>query len=195
MLSTTTPNKETVMQIPNFPDYRFTDGNVFKISTGKKNNWNIRIQVKIKHKDGLWKQRSKASIKASLGIVNKLSSDFITIPFTCNKYFINKHGEVFGYTKTYPEGRKLKNTINSVGYPRVTIVFKGRKRYVDVHQLMCVTFIMEDYIERGLVCLHRDDNKENIELSNLSIGTYSQNNKDAYSTGVNPIKVQKCSKK
>ena len=50
---------------------------------------------------------------------------------------------------------------------------------------MARAFILEDYVERWLVCLHSDDVKGNIDLSNLSVGAYSKNNKDAYSTGCN----------
>ena len=36
-----------------------------------------------------------------------------------------------------------------------------------------------------LCCMHLDDNKHNNDLDNLKVGTYSENNKAAYSTVAN----------
>lgn len=173
------------MQIPNFPDYSLVDGVVINTLKNMPLSINKKNQVKMKHSDGTWKYRSIPSIHSALNLTLKLPKDFVVIPYTEGKYFINKESVIYGYTSKYPTGRILKPSLGK-NYYTVIIYYKGRRRRVEVHQLMCVTFILEDYVERGLVCLHDDDIKTNCHLSNLSVGTYTQNNKDAYTTGMNP---------
>jgi len=50
---------------------------------------------------------------------------------------------------------------------------------------MAETFIMNRYSSYGLCCMHKDNNKRNCHISNLSLGTYSKNNKDAYRDKLN----------
>ena len=58
-------------------------------------------------------------------------------------------------------------------------------RFRSIHSLIAITFLDENYIGKGLCCLHLDNNKNNHQLSNIKIGTYSENNKQAYTDGVN----------
>jgi len=108
-----------------------------------------------------------------------------SIPYTDNTYFTDKTGTIYSFSRSYPNGKILKPSVGSSGYPSVNIVFKGRRRFITVHQLICRTFISVNYIEEGYCCLHADDNKLNYSLSNLSVGTYSQNNRDAYTRNLN----------
>jgi hypothetical protein len=45
---------------------------------------------------------------------------------------------------------------------------------------------MENYPDHGLCCLHLNNDKQDNRLINLAVGTYSQNNKQAYADGLNP---------
>ncbi len=91
------------------------------------------------------------------------------------KYYIDTDGTVYAFPISHPQGIKSKFRLSTAGYVSTTIDGKS----VDVHVLMAETFIMQDYIKKGLCCLHRDNDKTNCNISNLNIGTYSQNNKDA----------------
>lgn len=128
---------------------------------------------------------NQTKIEALCGDTLELPLDAKIIPGTGGVYYIDESGNVYSFSKSNPKGLKLTNILNSAGYYVVNITFDGKRRPIEVHQLMARTFLQEDYIEKGLVCLHADDVKTNIKLTNLSIGTYSKNNKDAYATGVN----------
>lgn len=101
------------------------------------------------------------------------------------KYFIDKCGIVYSFA-TDARGIILTPVIGTNGYLSVSIYYEGNRKTVDIHKLVAETFIMENYAAKGLVCMHKDNNKTNCHIDNLCIGTYSQNNKDAYSDGLNP---------
>lgn len=104
------------------------------------------------------------------------------VPYTDGKVFITETGRVFSKA-TVKCGKELSNHVGSNGYYQVKLKFKGTVSTIEVHQLMCRAFYDTDYVEKGLVCLHQDDNKLNINLSNLSLGTYSENLQQAYDNG------------
>jgi hypothetical protein len=58
-------------------------------------------------------------------------------------------------------------------------------RSFDIQKLMAITFLDPDYSNKGLCVMHKDDDKTNNVLTNLKIGTYSENNKSAYDNGLN----------
>jgi|SRR5882672_1962489 len=77
-------------------------------------------------------------------------------------------------------GKLLKQTSASHGYPTVRFPFSG----ACVHTLVLEAFVgpRPDKME----CLHKDGNKANSRLSNLSWGTRSQNMMDAIAHGTIP---------
>lgn len=138
---------------------------------------------KIKSDDGTWKSVSESTIKHLCGIKISMKPCAKIIPTTEN-YYCDTLGNIYSFDRI-KSGLILSGNISSKGYVVVNIKYKGKTRNVEVHQLVCATHIMHDYIEKGLVCLHADNDKTNNNLSNLSVGTYSKNNKDAYSDGIN----------
>jgi hypothetical protein len=77
------------------------------------------------------------------------------------------------YTK---KGRILTATINMNGYPMVHLRYYGRLHPRTVHSLVVEAFIAP---RRGLDTRHLDGNRTNNRLSNLDIGSRTQNMADA----------------
>lgn len=174
------------MVIPGFSLYTYKDEIVLRSRDSKVMNINKSSRYKLKDDLGVWRSMPLSTLKSLCKDLLKLPIGAKEVPHSGGNYFISTSGEVYSYSRAYPSGRILTATKSTSGYPVVNIEYKGSRRPVEVHQLMCVTFIDEGYIEKGLVCLHADDNKANLKLSNLSVGSYSKNNKDAYSRGLNP---------
>lgn len=176
-------------EIKGFNGYLYDDeNNVILNPKGKQiaiTNRNNNYFCKMKDDNNKWKGVTMNTVKSLSGIIINLDG-YTEIPFTDSKYFINELGEIISFNF-------CKNgVINKIYYPKdgkhypVTCVkYKGKSLSMGVHQLLSVTFLDKDYIEKGLVCLHLDNNKNNHILSNLKIGTYSENNKQAYDDGLN----------
>lgn len=175
------------MVIPEFTNYRYVDGEVVDRKTNKVKALRKRGDYKLKDDTGKWRAVSVVKIKALCGDILELPKDAVEIKSAAKGYYIDKKGTVYSFSKSNPAGAVLKGSIGSGGYLRVKIVSVcGTSKDVDVHSLVARAFIDENYIEKGLVCLHSDNDKLNPRLDNLSVGTYSQNNKDAYTDGLNP---------
>ncbi len=113
-------------------------------------------------------------------------SEYVSIPFTKN-YFINRSGTVI---HIYKNGkiRELKPYIEPNGYLRVCMTDnnnKSRKFYV--HRLLGLMFIQNP--DKNPLIDHKDHDRRNNNLSNLSWVTYrgnsrnrkiSKNNKTGY---------------
>ncbi len=84
-------------------------------------------------------------------------------------------------------GRRLKKPFskNNRKYPTISCNFKGKEITIGVHQLLAITFLDKDYLDKKLVAMHIDNNKNNNILSNIKVGTYSENNKQAYDDRLN----------
>ena len=166
------------MQIPGFNDYAYLNGNVIN-----KNNKVLKkittklgtYQYKMKRDNGRWTSVTESTLNSLVGNTIKLPSTAKGIPKS-EGYFIDTDGTVFSFSRAFPQGKILTHTIGTAGYPRVKI----DEKTMDVHTILARTFIMENYIEKGLVCRHKDDIKTNCHIDNLCVGTYSQNNKEAY---------------
>lgn len=70
-------------------------------------------------------------------------------------------------------GRILKPGTNKYGYPQVVLCVGGVEKTRTVHRLVAEAFIRP--CRKGEVVMHADDNPLNNHLSNLSIGTQSEN--------------------
>lgn len=177
--------------IKGFPSYHWDGENVWNIpknktvkqTASKRHHYKF---VKMRNSEGKWDSVKTNTVEYLSGRWD-VPSDFVLVPFTDSKVFINKLGEIYS-TARVRYGIKLTpyyDKGNPTKYPSTRIKYKGRSRDVSVHQLMCVTFYDQDYIEKGLCCLHKDNDKANYQLSNLKVGTYSENNKQAYDDGIN----------
>ena len=171
------------MIIPNYSGYDLTEGVITNLKSNKivtiSGGRNSRY-LKLKDDSGVWKSVSLANITA-LCYPPSVPEGFVPVPFFPG-VFISKQAEVWhSPTKYYPLGYFSNYTVEEGKYPRVPV--GGRP--VEVHQLLARAFLMHNYIEEGLCVMHIDDDKTNLNLSNLVIGTYSENNKAAYDTGAN----------
>lgn len=107
-------------------------------------------------------------------------------------YQINEEGEVISlkYNKT----RLLKPGITSKGY-KIVALFKNKKQHMrTIHSLIAVTYLDKDYISKGLVADHKDENKLNNNKSNIQLLTNRGNiskSKETIYTGVNKTKYGK----
>ena len=173
------------MKINGFPGYTYKDGVLYNPKNKAVNiitNARGSQTYKVKNYLGKWTHLALLKLKALVGEVLELPSDAKQIK-GFEDYYIDPRGIMYSFSSYTPAGSIMTTGVGSNGYPRVSL---GSNKTVEVHQLLARTFIMDDYIERGLVVLHRDDNKLNCTLDNICVGTYKRNNKDSYKTGCNP---------
>jgi hypothetical protein len=106
-----------------------------------------------------------------------------------NSYVVSSDGKVWSVDRYDRRGRfwagqPLKQTINSVGYPVVTLWKDNQGKTIGVHILVLTMF--EGPCPDGLEALHEDDVKTHNDIGNLSWGTRGQNLRDAYRNGNMP---------
>ena len=136
---------------------------------------------KLQDDAGVWRQVSERKIEALLN-PPKPPKGYKKVP-TFNNVFISTKGQVWvGPSLPRPLGGLVRPLYREGRYPVVEV----ENRVKEIHQLMAWAYLDEFYLEKGLCVMHLDDNKNNFDLSNLKIATYSENNKAAYDTGVNP---------
>lgn len=174
-------------EIPNFPDYLLADCKSKVIR--KKNNTEVTLQMrrgskghfKLKNALNKWQEISLSKILALI-FPASIPEGFIQIP-KYPGYFVNSQGEVWSApSKPHPQGNMLTIQFQENKYPTVSIA----NTTVAGHILLALTFLDPNYLESGYCVMHLDDNKHNFSLSNLKIGTYSENNTAAYAAGLNP---------
>ena len=182
-------------EIKNYDNYIYDDENDLVIN--KKNNKiitefgkNNNLKRKMKDNNNKWKNLASSTLKFLAGLSIEIPETAKKIHNSNNNYYIDINGDIFSYERNR-YGKKLKHCFGSSGYPMVEIHYDGKARLKEVHSLLVETFIMQDYVKKGLCCLHGDDDKLNCHIDNLSIGTYSQNNKDAYIRGCQPRRYNK----
>ncbi len=173
------------MKIQGFSNYYLNDSfEVLKLDgtriTKQQTTRNTKA-YKMKKDNGSWTTIAENKILSLAGIILGLPSDAIKI-HNYNDYYIDRSGTLYSFSSKYPSGKILNKSIGKNGYLTVSL---GAKNTQDVHKLMIQSFIMKDYIEKGLVCMHKDNNKLNCHIDNLCVGTYSKNNKDAYKDKLN----------
>ena len=181
------------MKIPNFSKYEYDGEVVTNLKTGKtvtkiKTPATVHDygRYMLKNDKGKWKTTSRSKIDY---LTNQnmliLPEDAKPIPWSDGSTYITPSGEIYTYSSLNPTGIQL-NHINVIdSYPSVGIIYKGSPTKVKIHKLVLETFVDSDYRSKGLVCLHKDNNKKNYDLSNLCVGTSSENNLAAYRDGVN----------
>ncbi|AUR91668.1 HNH nuclease [Vibrio phage 1.161.O._10N.261.48.C5] len=178
--------------IEGFPNYHFDGELVWNINKDKilKKSKHPKgyYYYKLKTACGSWKSISYGKVEVLSGL-SGIPEGFTEVPHTEGTAFVDENGRFFRRNAHNIGQEVIPNSpIGSQGKPKyleVNLLYKGKFRVVELHQLMCVTFYDKDYVEKGLVCLHKDNDKTNPKLSNLRVGTYSENNKQSYDDGIN----------
>ena len=93
------------------------------------------------------------------------------------KLLISSDGRVF---------KEIKQWEDKNGYKYITHEHKN----LQVHRLVAEQFVSGRTEERNIV-MHRDDNPANNDFSNLSWGTYSENNYDAIAHGLRRKRISR----
>jgi hypothetical protein len=179
-----------MIEIPNYPGYLLTDDNeVINSKTGKllsksRQTNSYTYRCKVKNQEGKWESVALNRL-ILLARGYEVPKDVLPIP-GYEGLFISIDGRCWSapnIARAYGLWLELQMPSNAKKYPSYSTGGYGN---LHVHQLLCITFLDKDYIIKGLVCMHLDDDKCNFKINNLKIGTYSENNKAAYETGVNP---------
>lgn len=126
-----------------------------------------------------------------------MTNQWAEIPGTGGMYFASKSGEIksadrirqyVSHGKTagvyVRKGKVLKQTLNSHGYPVVSIHVPGKaQKVVAVHKLVAKTFIENPNNEPQIN--HIDGNKENNRVENLEWCSAKENLRHAFRIGLN----------
>lgn len=94
-------------------------------------------------------------------------------------YFISDAGDVWS-TLT---NRFIKHHVGPNGYAYVPLRFNGRTVKRTIHRLLAEAFIFNDAPADNTIVRHLDDNRDNLEIANLSWGTYKDNYEDSVLNG------------
>jgi len=86
-------------------------------------------------------------------------------------YFISNFGRVRNATTS----KTLKPSLTIDGYLKYSLSKNGKTINGRINVMVARAFIDPDYVKKGLVCDHLDNNKENNFLSNLDIKTNRAN--------------------
>jgi len=176
--------------IHGFSRYSLTsDNKVINVITNKEVTQTLtkKGESRLKLYDDIrgWRSVTITEVLAKAGIKLELPITAKQIAYSTEEYYIDIDGTVYSFTKRSKQGKILKHRITTNGYLSVQIHYKGKVCDVDIHKLVAETFLMRDYTIKKLCCMHKDNNKLNCHVDNLCIGTYSQNNKDAYRDNLN----------
>lgn len=125
-----------------------------------------------------------------------MDNQWVEIPETEGMYFASKTGEIKSADRFRPyishgkkgvyvrKGKVLKQTLNTYGYPVVSIHVPGKmQKVVPVHKLIATTFIKNPNNEPQIN--HIDGNKKNNCVENLEWCSVKENLRHAYRIGLN----------
>lgn len=116
---------------------------------------------------------------------------WIDVPGYEGLYMVSDTGEVKSLDRLDVRGHRIKGRLLSPnkhyvsGYLSVQLCRNGKSKRINIHSIMCISFLDKDYLSKGLECNHKDGIKYNNVLSNLELVTQSENGQHAYDTGLN----------
>jgi len=93
---------------------------------------------------------------------------FVWIPGYENLYKVSNLGRVKSYNRYKVGGKILKPAVVK-GYETLHLHKGGKRRFYRVHQLVALAFIDTDYLVKGLVVDHIDNDASNNVLWNLQV--------------------------
>lgn len=112
--------------------------------------------------------------------IRKISiADLAIIDFVEKGGTVDKQGNVISHL-----GRRLKKIVATNDYRHknyyesVPIYYSGRSRRVKVHRIIAFIKFGYDFLERGIMVRHLDDNGLNNTFDNIELGTWYDNYAD-----------------
>lgn len=97
-------------------------------------------------------------------------------------YEISTYGRVYGLPKPTTQGKILKSSINSNGYPWVNLCKNGTQKAHRIHRLVAEAFIPNDNPSIKTDVNHKDGNKLNNTIDNLEWCSRAYNIQHAFDT-------------
>ena len=158
-------------QIEGFSNYYYDGDNVFKNGTKmitKSCRRGTNHYFKLKSDDGKAKSVSEKRVKILTGM--SLEMPFDAVKIKNSKDYIDKSGNVYSFSHSYPQGLIKKSRVGTSGYLETKVTMNnGYFRKVSIHQLLAETFIDPDYISKGLICHHINNDMLDNRLDNLVV--------------------------
>lgn len=112
--------------------------------------------------------------------IRKISiADLAIIEFVKKGGVVDKQGNVISHL-----GRKLKKIVATNDkrhknyYESVPIYYSGRSRRVKVHRIIAFIKFGYNFLEKGIMVRHLDDNGLNNTFNNIELGTWYDNYAD-----------------
>ena len=80
--------------------------------------------------------------------------------------------------KWSPKESILTPAVSQDKYLKVDLKANGRREQAEVNRLVALAFLDSDYVAKGLVCDHKDRDRQNNNLSNLRVATHRVNSQN-----------------
>jgi len=104
---------------------------------------------------------------------------FKDIPNWEGIYQVSNMGRVKSLARKWsPRESILTPAVSQDRYLKVDLKANGRREQVEVNRLVALTFLDGNYVAKGLVCDHKDRDRQNNNLSNLRVVTHRENSQN-----------------
>ena len=104
---------------------------------------------------------------------------FKDIPKWEGIYQVSNMGRVKSLARKWsPKESILTPAVSQDKYLKVDLKANGRREQAEVNRLVALAFLDSDYVAKGLVCDHKDRDRQNNNLSNLRVATHRVNSQN-----------------
>ena len=104
---------------------------------------------------------------------------FKDIPNWEGIYQVSSAGRVKSLPRKWsPRELILSPAVSHDKYLKVDLKANGRREQVEVNRLVALAFLDSNYVAKGLVCDHKDRDRQNNDLSNLRVVTKRENSQN-----------------
>tara|TARA_R110002167_G_C12282805_1_gene615299 strand:+ start:69 stop:593 length:525 start_codon:yes stop_codon:yes gene_type:complete len=104
---------------------------------------------------------------------------FKDIPKWEGIYQVSNLGNVKSLARKWsPRESTLTPAVSHDKYLKVDLKANGKREQVEVNRLVALAFLDSNYVAKGLVCDHKDRDRQNNDLSNLRVVTKRENSQN-----------------
>jgi hypothetical protein len=104
---------------------------------------------------------------------------FKDIPNWEGIYQVSDMGNVKSLARKWSPGESiLTPAVSRDKYLKVDLKANGRREQVEVNRLVALAFLDSNYVAKGLVCDHKDRDRQNNNLLNLRVVTQRENSQN-----------------